>query len=288
MSGRVEIIASLPVSAASGLVATDQHFYVVADDELTLLRLARHDLGAYELIVLRGGRLPREPKARKAEKPDFEALALIGERLIAWPSGSTDKRHLGAWMTTRLGGGAKVFDATALHAAIAQSFAAPLNIEGAAVRGDELILFQRGNAKHGVDGIACIDLPAFERALDGGAPLTASMLRRTARVDLGDLYGVRLGFTDAAPLGDGRLVFVAAAEATDHPYDDAAVAGSAIGVLGTDDRVQRIVRLQVKDKVEGVTVVDEGGTRTAYMVTDADDPARAASLLRIDLASLGS
>jgi hypothetical protein len=98
---------------------------------------------------------------------------------------------------------------------------------------------------------------------------------------LGELGGVPLGFTDLAALPDGRLAFSAAAEASDNAYADGAVAGSVLGWLTPDGRVEFLGRLPGALKVEGIAVQPMPGGLEWLLVTDADARGRAAQLLRV-------
>src|SRR5687768_10956382 len=92
----LEPIATLGISAASGLVRRGDELLVVADDELCLLRvgLDGRERGRVRLFE---GELPREPRARKRAKPDLEALVDLGDgRVLALGSGSKDNRMRGA------------------------------------------------------------------------------------------------------------------------------------------------------------------------------------------------
>ena len=62
------------LSAASGLVQVGQRLFVVADDEHTLAVFDLSGDRAGRLHRLFDGDLPDKPKARKAAKPDLEAL----------------------------------------------------------------------------------------------------------------------------------------------------------------------------------------------------------------------
>jgi hypothetical protein len=92
-------------------------------------------------------------------------------------------------------------------------------------------------------------------------------------VELGDLDGVRLGFTDATPAGAGML-FSAAAEDSPDAYRDGPCAGSAIGLL--EDGTVRWLRPVGPGKIEGLTRWDDD----LLLVSDADDRARPAGLYR--------
>lgn len=69
------------LSAASGLVQARQRLFVVADDEHMLAVFDLSGERAGRLQRLFAGELPDKPKARKAAKPDLEALA----HLPPWP-----------------------------------------------------------------------------------------------------------------------------------------------------------------------------------------------------------
>ncbi|MEZ5538834.1 MAG: hypothetical protein R3E63_02505 [Pseudomonadales bacterium] len=67
-----QVVRSLPLSAASGLVIQGQYFYVVADAlHLGMFRLDDGIFSATAFVVE-----CRREKARKAAKPDFESLLL--------------------------------------------------------------------------------------------------------------------------------------------------------------------------------------------------------------------
>jgi hypothetical protein len=97
---------------------------------------------------------------------------------------------------------------------------------------------------------------------------------------LGALDGVELGFTDAVALPDGRWLFSAAAEARANSVADGPCAGSVIGLVGADGALQSMRRLNGPGKVEGIDARVIGRDIELCLVTDADDPARAAWLWR--------
>jgi len=276
----VRVVAELqvdgaPLSAASGLVRIDDALHVVADDEL---HLAIFDLqgGAGRLLRLQGGELPHEAKARKAAKPDFEALiAWPDGRLLALGSGSRPNRERGVWFDPSGAVPPQGVDLAPLYASLRLEFG-DLNIEGGFVIGDELRLLQRGNTQRAVNACAVFELAAFAACAHGGA---APALRRVQRYELGLRDGVPLGFTDGAALPDGCWLFSAAAEDTTDAYRDGACAGSAIGLVDADGVLCLQVPLAGAWKVEGLHAQPQDDGIALLMVTDADDPARPASLL---------
>jgi hypothetical protein len=276
------------VSAASGLVRVGPWLYIVADDALHLAVFPGQGDAPGRSVRLFPGELPDEAKARKAAKPDLEVLCLLGPlsgapqgALLALPSGSTQTRRRGAVVSLgadgTLSGDVRAVDCTAMYAQLARELG-PLNIEGAAVVGGRLRLLNRGNGDTGVDALVDLDLERARRGLEVGA-LGPDVLRTTRRWELGRVGGVRLSFTDASPLPDGRLVFTAAAEDTRDAYADGQVTGSAVGVLAPDGSPLFLDAVDAKVKLEGVDARVEGGRVHVLLVADADDPEVAAPLL---------
>lgn len=278
-------LRTLDVSAASGLVRRGDTFYIVADDELGLLAVP--DVGAAFTIPLLPGALPDAHAERKAAKPDLEALCRWpGDGLLALGSGSTAARHRACLLRPVAGdmsrGTVTVLDLAPLHARLAEAFPA-LNLEGAAVRGDALVLLQRGNGPGNHGALVELDLAAALRAVDAGAAWGAELLRSIHAVDLGARGGAALGFTDASPLPDGSLVFVAAAEASADTYHDGLVTGAAIGRIAADGRLLWLRDAPEAGKYEGVHAEQDGDCLQVWLVTDPDDRRCPASLFRATL-----
>lgn len=277
------------VSAASGLVAVGPWLYVVGDDALHLAIFPREGNAPGRVVRLFSGELPLEAQARKAAKPDLEALCQLPPftgcphgALLAVPSGSTAVRQRGALVPLAadgtLAGETRGVDFTELYAQLARELG-PLNVEGAAVTGGRLRLLQRGNGAQGTDALVDLDSERILRALEAGRGLGPEVVRTVRRWELGRAGGVRLSFTDASPLPDGRIVFTAAAEDTRDAYADGPVAGSAVGLLAPDGSPLFLDAVDAKVKLEGVSARVEGGRVHLLLVADADDPAVPAPLL---------
>lgn len=281
------------LSAASGLVRVGAFLYVVADDE--------HHLGVFDaegaapgrLIRLLPGELPDEHEARKAAKPDFEALAVLPRSsdlpfgaLFALGSGSKPNRQTGILLPFDAKGGLgppQRFDLTALYTLLREQVG-KLNIEAAVMSGDRMVMLQRGNKKKAVN--ACI---SFRWAALVEAPrdvvLTAAALDLSVDLyKLGKVNDIPLSFSDAAALPNGDLLFAAIAEDTDDSYVDGACVGAALGVLQQGGRLLHIWPLKKPWKIEGVEARVDGSSVHLTLTTDADDAGVAASLLqgRID------
>jgi hypothetical protein len=272
------------LSAASGLVRVRSRLYVVADDELHLGVFDADDTAPLHLVRLFDGELPAAEKARKARKPDLESLLLLppGDdspdgSLLALGSGSRPNRFAGALLRLDARGDplgrARRIDLEPLYRDLAARFDG-LNIEGACIAGDSLLLLQRGLTP--ADSAAVrFDLAEMLAWIDGRLP-GAPRPRSVRAIDLGRANGVPYAFTDGAALPDGSWVFSAVAEDRDDSYRDGPCVAAAIGVCGSDDTLQSIELLEPTRKVEGIEATLVGTTVRLGLVTDADDPHRPA------------
>jgi hypothetical protein len=254
------------LSAASGLVRVDDLLCVVADDDLHLACFQGDAPGT--LIRLLAGELPRDAKARKKVKPDFEILIALGaNRLLAMGSGSTDRRMraviIGEMHVTPIG-------LTPLFAAIAP-LVPEINLEGALVDGDRLLLFNRGNIAAPATHIIETSLSAV---LAGGA----GDVRLIRTLPLPELQGVPLTVTDACTLDDGHILLSVVAEATDNSYADGALAGAAFVLMNAAFDVVAINTIDPPVKVEGIAAQRTPDGIDILCVTDADDPDQPAGL----------
>ena len=212
-----------------------------------------------------------------------------GDRLLVLPSGATPVRSMAVVLDPGSiadggDGAARPIDLSPLHTSLRDEFP-DLNLEGAAVVGDLLRLVQRGNAARRDNAVIDLALGATLARLDSGGPLDDSLLVAVRRVELGELGGVPLGFTDAAPIeppgamSASHVAFTAAAERTDNAYDDGPCLGSVLGLLDHEGNVVWTRRLEGLRKFEGLDVDRERGIR---LVDDADDRAQRSGLYAID------
>jgi hypothetical protein len=271
------------LSAASALVCEHARAYVVADDEHHLAVFCDTESpGA--LHRLRDGDLPRRPRARKRRKPDLEALVALpasagaGRVLLALGSGSRANRCTGIAITLDRSGAplapVHAFDLTPLYRPLIARFGG-LNIEGAFVLGDELVLLNRGGRDSLPNAALFLPLATLLRAMSGGSSDAAA---RVQHFDLGALDGVALGFTDGAAWPDGSWLFSAAAEDSADSVADGPCRGSVIGEVSARGKVVVMRRIAGTAKVEGVALQPDGAS--ICMVTDADDPQCCAQLLQ--------
>lgn len=212
---------------------------VVVQDDVNALALLDETTGIMSALTLPAGADGRRTfgnaLGNKARKMDLEACVVLPDgRLVALGSGSTPEREHVVVLTGDAD--VRVHDGRDFYAHLRSrtDFAgSELNIEGAAITQGVLKLLQRGNGapKHGLEpqnSIGDLNLDGFVAWLDGGKP---PALEAVLPVELGQLGGVRLGFTDAAVVPDGRLVFLAGAEASPDTFHDGTVLGCRFGIL---------------------------------------------------------
>ena len=269
-------LATLRLSAASGLVVDGDGFWVIADDLPVLHRYALD--GRLRNRVSLDGSDSDVPQP-KAAKPDLEALLRLPDgALLALGSGSRPNRRRGFLLRD---GQVQPIDLAPLYTALEAGLPA-LNIEGAVVRGATLLLAHRG-AGNQPSALVTLDLAAALADLMQGR-LGAAALRAVQALELGRLGDAPLTVTDLALHPDGRLWFSAAAEATDNPYDDGAIRGSVIGWLDAGGAVVWQAEIAPVCKIEGLQwlATDADGSGSRWLgVTDADDPERPAPLLEL-------
>jgi hypothetical protein len=278
------------VSAASGLVKVGVTLYVVADDELHLGVFPADGDAPGHLLRMRAGDLPTAPKARKKVKPDFEALAYLPgfgqftqSSLLAVGSGSRKGRCLGVLIP--LNGDvadiqmARPIDASGLFSKLATEVD-ELNVEGALVLDDRLLLLHRGNKSHSYSAIFTIDLRSALESMYSKGVLSTLPIQAVSHYELGLLDGIPLCFTDGSALSNGRVAFSAVAEDTSDSYLDGPCAGSAFGIIGADESLEFMDLLDTRLKIEGIHAQEVGPALNVLFVSDADDAEVPAALLR--------
>jgi hypothetical protein len=281
---------SVFLSAASGLVRLKDKFYIVADNNLGLGILDAKSGEAYLEPIL-PGTLPTDEKALKRQKPDFEALfaitdpRLISIGLIAFPSGSSSQRYTGIYIPILEDGAVNVlgvirFDLAPIFNQII-AVHGHLNIEGAQLVGDKLILFHRGNSLSDTNRIFEYKNSDFIDIIHGTPSGTGILPLRTQAFDLGTFEGVKLTITDAS-IFESRIFFIAAAEDTTNPIEDGEVRGTVLGEISASGNAN-ILGSIAREKAEGLYLRRLPSYVEVSMVTDNDDPNRNSELLEFSL-----
>jgi hypothetical protein len=289
------------LSAASGLVQVDDWIYVVADDENHLGIFNYHNNENGILQRLFSGDLPLTLEERKAKKPDLEVLTLVPPSkkypqgaLLGLGSGSKENRAQGIIIPFdnqgRLEEKLEIINLTALYQQLKQEIG-KLNIEGAVIINEDMLLFQRGNKKNKVNASIRFPLEQFyQYVVSSNKEVTEHGPTRKLEVKithytLGEINGVPLCFTDASPLPNGEVIFTAAAENTSDAYLDGACLGSAIGVINSNGALHSMHSIDKVIKLEGVQAKIIHNKIHLLLVTDADDETTAAQLYSAELLS---
>lgn len=264
------------VRAASALAIEGGTTFVLQDDALYLGAIQGERVDGIAMPRVAGARRFEEALENRLAKPDFESCIALDGELFAFGSGSSERRE---WIYERRAGVQDVTHAPAFFGALRGALGA-LNVEGAAIVGDELWLCHRGNTS-AEDGPAIAKVPLSDvgRALSNLPPTSITV----ERCDLGQVAGVRLGFTDATSHGRHTLI-ACAAEASPDAIADGAVVGSRIGVLdGELIRCAEVVGLDgAPIKLEGLAL-DPERPRIAWITIDPDDPEQPARLCEVEL-----
>lgn len=258
------------LAAASGLAKIGETCCVIGDDEahLALFHLAGDAPGT--LLRLLPGKLPRKKKKRKAVKPDFEILfALPDNRLCALGSGSTEKRMRAA-IINPTDETVVVRDIHLLFAALAP-LVTEINLEGAVLIGERLLLFNRGNLANPGNAVFETTLAA----ITGGDDFTVAL---AASLTLPMVGNAPLTVTDACALGDGHILLSAVAEVTDDSYADGDILGAAIVRLSPDLAIVAVEPIEPVVKIEGIWAERSSTSIALLCVSDADDPDTPSSL----------
>lgn len=258
------------VTSASGLVRLDNSVYIVADDELHLAVFDVKSNQPGSWIRLLPGMLPSDYKERKKQKADLETITriqpdvyLTAGALLVMPSMSRPNRVSGALIKLEKDLAVKDFvvdesnespipiDFSDIRSKLKESIDG-LNVEGIAIQEKVTKLFHRGSKKKGKSAVVELETAAFLHDLHDTHKPKSTCISKLREYDLGDIEGVGLSFTDAVPMPDGRIVFLAAAEATDDEYQDGACLGSSLGIMKENGDIERIVRISGREKFEGI------------------------------------
>lgn len=274
------------VKAASGLFKSGKHFFVIADDELSLFQFSFEGATSMKSMPLRSGDLAIDPKERKRQKPDWEALVKLEIKnqqdiLLAIPSGSTENRMAGAFVLLDSQGmidqshQVTQVDFSRIYSALKEKLS-DLNIEGACIFDHKLKLFQRGNGASGVNAIIDIELDGFCNDLEKRIQIDPKNILKIEMYDLGELAGYKLDFTDACALDD-KIWFLAAAEDSRSTYEDGQYQGAILGCLDLNGKEIERYEIDCAEKPEGLWVEAESNRLCFYIVSDADSPTKYAS-----------
>lgn len=271
------------VSSASGIEIANSTIYVGRDDAPFLYQVFENFRVSKEIpLPLLGGYTPGTPRAEV--KVDVESLLVLPDKtLVAFGSGSYRPISDVAYMLfptpsrrPRMVSLEKLYDAMRASVPMKGQW---LNIEGATISGEFLLLFQRAN--YGGNLVFVFPRGEFVDYLYGHRKELPTY--EIAPVKLPFLQEFQAAFSGAATIpGDEQLVlFSASVEATKDPDKDGPILGSYIGILEFDEHTFKLLAGSFVErhgdvepvKIEGLTVVERqpSGRMLAYGVTDKDN-----------------
>lgn len=264
--------------------------FVVADDELHLavFKLDSNEPGSMHRLL--PGELPDEPDELASAKPDFESLIFLPPdyappkgALLAVPSGASPGKCRGVLVPLGADGSLqepKTIDFTSLYKQLAGTFGT-LRIEGAVCGDDEIILFQRGNGGGSTNAAVRLHGERFVDCVRFFSSVEAICMNKIVPYELGDIDGVRLGFTDAAPLPNGAIVFTASAEV--HTAGERGEhKGFAMGIMERDGTIGNLKVIKNGPRVEGIFAEQEEKT-LLWLVIDNSDPNGPSAIFTVPL-----
>ncbi len=283
------------VYAASGLVRHEEKLLVVADDELHLAVFDFHNEGPGTLLRLLPGTLPDDYQARKKAKPNLESITLLPPyeyaphgALLVVPSMSRRNRIDGLMMLLdrqQLSNSQFVpLDFTQIRAKLA-SMVKELNVEGIVIGKKAVKLFHRGSKNKSRSTVFELNADQFLKDMHDSHIISGDHIQNHIEYDLGDIDGVALQFTDAVALSDDRVLFLATAENTDNAYEDGATSGSALGIIGSDGRIEYVAKIEGTEKLEGVSVTINSSHIELLLVADTDDQSKPSSLFKTTISN---
>lgn len=290
---KIRVLDSIP--SGSGLAKVGEEFYLVSDDSPYFFRLN----GQYKLlqkIAIPGHEKSTAYRLPKPEKPDYESVA-VGEwegenYLFAFGSGSqSPQRDSLLLVNLKEPQNAKTYSLKLFYdllKAQAQLPNAELNVEGSAIVGEDLFLFNRGQ-----NVLIQSNWPqtvAFLTQKPGATPPDI----KTYRLKLPRIKGIDPGFSGACRLGTAdKIIFTASVENTRNWIEDGEILGSFIGILDiaklAENPLESVALLTDKngspvvEKVESIEFLETGPDGDLRVIALTDDDKGGSKLLEIRL-----
>ncbi|MBK0403482.1 hypothetical protein I5M27_10835 [Adhaeribacter sp. BT258] len=283
MKARVEnTIALDSIPSGSGLVRSGENFHLISDDSPYFFKLD----AAFN--VLEKNAIPRHQKTLdfripKSSKPDYESACLgkmNGETyLLAFASGSKSPER-DSLLVVNLNDvkNAKTYSLRPFYELIktqANLTDEDINVEGSAMIGETLYLFNRGKN--------VLVQTNWPKTLAFLTQKVAAPEIKTYRLKLPQIKGIDPGFSGACQLGnENKILFTASVENTKNWIEDGEILGSFIGIINveklTSQPLEKVALLTNKtgqtviEKVESIEFLsrEPDGTLKVFCLTDDD------------------
>ena len=246
------------ISCASGLVYRGNSLFIISDNSSFLYEyhLLEKELTIIKLYVDSQENIP------KKDKYDFESIALKGNKLHLFGSGSTSKREKGITYNLKTNT-IEEKDLSKLYKNIKQTNSISdedLNIEGALFHNEKWHLFQRGNGANSRNGIAVLNDNFDDNGTIDFIPIQLPKIKH-----------VETSFTDAILVED-KIYFLATAEDTSSTYYDGEILGSIIGGMNSKTfEIEFTKKITDTNKFEGLTLYSKTNDNIEFLLCEDND-----------------
>jgi hypothetical protein len=281
----IELIRTVPLKefpSASSIQFYNGNLYLVGDDASFILILDPdyNRMGTIKLFDHSEKRIP------KTKKSDLEASVIVNQGkedfLIAFGSGATEKRMVALSIPLSNQSeyrGHIVYDTGLFLKGLLLLGIAEINIEGAAIVGDALVLANRSNYTH-QNNYLIVTGQYFWLAENDPSVRIVEMILPKVKDEIPGIS--ELQYLPSRDL----LLFTASAETTPNAYDDGEVTSSYLGWIedfskklsSSMIRVDEWIKLPnvsidfLKQKIEGLCIESEKGNELiVHLVSDNDN-----------------
>lgn len=229
-------IALDSIPSGSGLAKVNHQLYLISDDSPYFFQL---DLQSklQQKIGIKKGEKSKVYRIPKKIKSDYESLAtaqINGKPyLLAFGSGSLSPGR-DSLLIINLADltNSQTYALTAFYQLLKEAANLPdaeLNIEGSAIIGEDLFLFNRGQ-----NVVVQTNWGRLLLFLKGGPNIIEPKLH-AYRIKLPEIQGISPGFSGACQLGnENKLLFTASVENTKSWVEDGDILGSFVGILNVE------------------------------------------------------
>ena len=245
------------IGSASGLLYHNDLLYIISDNSTYLYEynIPNEKLNKIPLVDYPQENIP------KKDKPDFESISFLENKLYILGSGSTESRNkVVRYKLTSKKHSEKdfriIFQDIKTQLEIKDE---ELNIEGLIQQNNIMYLFQRGNGINSKNGIIYSNEDIENRVF------------KFVPFDLPKIKNVSSTFTDAI-LIDEAIYFLASAENTTSTYDDGEVLGSIIGTIDLKTmKLTNSIQISNQHKFEGLTLYKKTATQIELLLCEDND-----------------
>lgn len=246
------------IGSASGLVYKDNSLFLISDYSSFLYKYSIQEKELNKIPIMEN---PQENILKK-DKFDFESIALKGNKLHLWGSGSTakrEKRLIYNLDSKKI----KEKDLSKLYQNLKQTASISdeeINIEGAIYSNKNWLLFQRGNGVNSKNGIFILN----DNLNDNG---TIEFIP----IQLPKIKYIETSFTDAILVED-KIYFLATAEDTTSTYDDGEILGSILGRMDFKTlEIETTLKISDNHKFEGLTLYKKTEDKIEFLLCQDND-----------------